>query len=52
MNKEIIDFSTEVLPNYLGKINTFQNNIYHRDIGNIESYNKAILEFRKFKNNI
>jgi mannose-1-phosphate guanylyltransferase len=35
------DFSLDVIPNYLGKINTFLNDIYHRDIGTIESYNLA-----------
>ncbi len=38
LNKSVIDFSTEVLPCYVGKINTFYNNIYHRDIGTIESF--------------
>ena len=33
LNKKIIDLSTEVLPYYLGKINTFHNYNYHRDIG-------------------
>ena len=45
LNRKVIDFSTEVLPFYLGRINTFHNNIYHRDIGNIESYYKALQEF-------
>ncbi len=33
-----IDFSTEVLPYFMGRINTFHNDIYHRDIGTIESF--------------
>lgn len=37
MGKENIDFSIDVLPNFLGKINTFYNNIYHRDIGTLKS---------------
>jgi mannose-1-phosphate guanylyltransferase len=45
LGKEEIDFSNEVLPNYLGKINTFHNNVYHRDIGNIESYEAANKDF-------
>jgi mannose-1-phosphate guanylyltransferase len=49
MKKDIIDFSTEVIPNYLGKINIFQNKTYHRDIGNIDSYNKANIEYKQFK---
>ncbi|MCD4678602.1 MAG: nucleotidyltransferase family protein [Desulfobacula sp.] len=39
--KDRIDFSTEVLPYFLGKIYTFLNNEYHRDIGTMESYQKA-----------
>lgn len=46
-NKKIIDFSNDVIPYFLGKIYTFHNDIYHRDIGNMESYNKAINEFNK-----
>jgi mannose-1-phosphate guanylyltransferase len=45
LKKEIIDISTEVLPNFLNRINTFYNNIYHRDIGTIESYENAQTEF-------
>lgn len=45
LNKEIIDVSTEVLPHYLGKIQVFHNNDYHRDIGNPESLQMAEVEF-------
>lgn len=45
LNKEVIDFSTEVLPYYLGKIYTFHNDVYHRDIGTMESYLQAEREF-------
>lgn len=44
LQKLRIDFSTEVLPYYLGRINTWHNTGYHRDIGNIESYAKAQIE--------
>lgn len=44
-NKPFIDFSTEVLPMYMGKIYTFHNANYHRDIGNPESYLAAQTEF-------
>jgi mannose-1-phosphate guanylyltransferase len=53
LNKKAIDFSTEVLPSYIGKIYTYHNNIYHKDIGTknnfIEAQNAPIenLEFRK-----
>jgi mannose-1-phosphate guanylyltransferase len=45
LNKEIIDFSIDVLPLYIGRINTFHNGIYHRDIGNIESLAAAQIEY-------
>ncbi|MBL6989665.1 MAG: nucleotidyltransferase family protein [Bacteriovoracaceae bacterium] len=46
LNKEEIDLSIDVLPNLLGKIYTFHNDIYHRDIGTIESYCQAQLDFQ------
>lgn len=45
LGKDVIDFSTEVLPHYMGRIFTFQNNVYHRDIGTMESFEKAVKEF-------
>lgn len=45
LGREVIDFSTEVLPYYMGKIFTFHNDVYHRDIGTIESYKAANEEF-------
>lgn len=45
LNKLNIDFSNDVIPNFLGKINTYLNKVYHRDIGTIESYNKALLDY-------
>ncbi|MGZ3157837.1 MAG: nucleotidyltransferase family protein [Burkholderiaceae bacterium] len=45
LNKEVIDFSNEVLPYYLGRINTFHNGTYHRDIGNVESLTAAQVEY-------
>lgn len=44
LNKKEIDFSLDVLPRYMGKINTFLNDVYHRDIGTIESYALAQVE--------
>lgn len=43
--KEVIDLSTEVLPHYLGRMQTFHNDDYHRDIGNLESLRLAEKEF-------
>lgn len=48
LNKNNIDFSNDVLPKYMGKINTYLNNIYHRDIGTIESYGLAQVEILEF----
>lgn len=45
LEKEVIDFSTDVLPNYVGKINTFHNHIYHRDIGTPEGLSLAQTEY-------
>ena len=52
IKKDFIDLSTEILPNKMGKINTFLNSNYHRDIGNIESLLNAQIEvyFQSFKN--
>ena len=41
-----IDLSTQVIPNYLGRICTFHNADYHRDIGNPESLRRAEEEYR------
>ena len=45
LQKEYIDFSTEVLPHYIGKMQTFHNVDYHRDIGTPESLQLAHDEF-------
>ena len=45
LNKAVIDLSTEVLPHYLGRMCTFHNAQYHRDIGNLESLALAEREF-------
>jgi len=50
LNKKEIDFSLEILPEYLGKINTYLNNIYLKDIGTIENYAKAQIDVLKFTN--
>jgi len=48
LNKQEIDFSLEVLPKYLGKINTYLNNVYLRDIGTIENYAKSQIDVLKY----
>ena len=43
-NPEVIDFSTQVLPNYLGRIATWHNAQIHRDIGTLESLREVQLD--------
>jgi mannose-1-phosphate guanylyltransferase len=45
LGNPVADLSTEVLPHYLGRICTFFNADYHRDIGSPEGLRKAELEF-------
>jgi mannose-1-phosphate guanylyltransferase len=45
LSKREIDFSTEVIPSMIGKIYTFCNSSYHRDIGTITSWAEANIEF-------
>lgn len=47
LNKAIVDFSLDVLPHYLGRINTYHNDIYHRDIGAVRSLMTARDEYPK-----
>jgi mannose-1-phosphate guanylyltransferase len=48
INDKEIDFSKDVIPNYVNRINTFENKIYHKDIGTLENYNKAKNDFNNF----
>jgi len=45
LNMTVIDLSTEVLPHFMGRIHTFHNSDYHRDIGSMESLAIAEKEF-------
>jgi mannose-1-phosphate guanylyltransferase len=45
LGKEVIDLSTEVIPAFLGRICTFLNGDYHRDVGTLESLRLAEAEF-------
>ena len=45
LGKEVIDFSIEVIPHYMGRINTFHNGIYHRDIGTVDSLLAAQIDY-------
>jgi len=48
LNQQKIDFSLDVLPNFMGNINTFINKVYHRDIGTPLSYALSQVEILKF----
>jgi len=48
LDKKDIDFSLDVIPKYMGKINTYLNSTYHRDIGTIESYALAQIEILEY----
>jgi mannose-1-phosphate guanylyltransferase len=43
---DVSDFSTQVVPAFLGKIYCWQNTVYHRDIGNPQAYAVAQSDFR------
>ena len=43
--REFIDLSTDIIPEYLGKIFTYHNGKYHRDIGTLQSWRAANLDF-------
>jgi mannose-1-phosphate guanylyltransferase len=45
LNKPVVDVSTEVLPRFLGRIVTYENGVYLRDIGTPESLAKANVEY-------
>ncbi|QJQ03381.1 nucleotidyltransferase family protein [Herbaspirillum rubrisubalbicans] len=45
LGRHEIDFSTEVIPRYLGHIATFANTSYHRDIGTVQSWAQAQQDF-------
>ncbi|MDR3639963.1 MAG: nucleotidyltransferase family protein [Humidesulfovibrio sp.] len=43
--RPVVDFSTEVIPNFKGRIQTWENTCYHRDIGNVGSFLAAQDEY-------
>lgn len=47
LDKQVIDLSTEVLPHFLGRMCTFPNTDYHRDIGTIGSLQKAERDYAR-----
>jgi len=52
LNKKEIDFSLDVLPYYMGKINTFLNDVYLKDIGTIENYAVSQIDILNIHRNI
>lgn len=46
LGRHVIDLSTEVIPHYMGRICTYHNCDYHRDIGTPESLRLAEVEFQ------
>jgi len=51
LKKPKLDFSLDVICNFMGKIFTYYNNIYHRDIGHIDSYSISQVEVHRMMNN-
>ena len=49
LHKSEIDFSLDVLPHFMGKIYTYENRVYHRDIGTVTSYALAQIEYLQRK---
>jgi len=47
MGRTVIDLSTEVLPQFIGRICTYHNRLYHRDIGTLESLGRAEIEYAR-----
>lgn len=47
LGTEFVDLSTQVLPHYLGRMATYHNTLYHRDIGTPESLAAADRELRQ-----
>jgi len=45
LGRDVVDFSTEVIPHFLGRIQAWENKGYHRDIGNVDSFLAAQREF-------
>ena len=45
LGKPVAEFSTDVIPHYVGRIATFRNDLYHRDIGSIPSFLQAQIEY-------
>lgn len=47
IGNRFIEISTELLPSYIGRIVTYENDLYHRDIGTLQSWKQAHADFRE-----
>jgi mannose-1-phosphate guanylyltransferase len=47
LGKPVVDLSTEVIPYLIGRIATYHNRDYHRDIGSLEGLRCAEAEYRE-----
>lgn len=47
LGEAFVDLSTEIIPNYVGRILCVETDGYHRDIGNPESLRRAQSEFKQ-----
>ena len=45
LGRDLVDISTEVLPHFLGRMTTWHNTGYHRDIGNLPAWRTAQREY-------
>jgi mannose-1-phosphate guanylyltransferase len=45
LGRQFLDFSTDIIPRFLGRITTYHNTNYHRDVGTPESLRAAEREF-------
>jgi mannose-1-phosphate guanylyltransferase len=45
LGRPILDISTDVLPHFVGRMCTWHNTVYHRDIGNLASWRAAQRDF-------
>jgi mannose-1-phosphate guanylyltransferase len=48
LGRDRLDISTELLPRFIGRISTWHNTHYHRDIGTLQSWRAAQRDFPGF----
>ena len=42
---EATDLCGQIVPRLIGRLNIFQNDVYHRDIGTPQSYQQAVKDY-------